>query len=746
MSGALDEGIYNIQIGSGSTFKNLCANSAGQGVACNPHDVTQLWHLNANQGVFESWKAPFMKSKTSIYVDPATGQASFPVKSCDPMEDTGACTVTPPFSTPSAGYFPVQSQQITAIKTTIGGKEQCLDPSDWKAKDCATPYLNFVPVNPTTASPYNPQNLNRAIQGLTIPITCHFPGGTNPSIGHNTNFIQNCCNGYNSVPDVSKMTNYAFPNNRTYVQDQVYVQVNQSGKSVTGTNNTQIPLFYLTNVLVVEGSTIETPVTLQDASGNRITFYYAVLHFQQGGLNLYAILQTNNTYDPFTTQIPNGGTTQVDLLQLLNVPGNPPVSQQDLLSAQIIDIHYMTDGSIPYVMNPELCDPTWCPFSAYCTSQYPQEMVTYCAQIAANGLPMIKVDPNCKIWYDDITMGSGSASSQAVDQFCTNFPNHPSCRCVNGEQTTTYQRMLNLFQQLGGATASVPPPPCWSSMCTLDRPDVDGPLWDLNDYNPKCPPLNLTFCQQIIDAAGNTVNIEKNTFIQNCSASTPGPPPPPSPSPTPSSTHETVFNEGSVSCNTYCGTNWNNEMTSLGWTGATCQSAKNMSTLQSTTCDATLSNAGPTTFLQCVCAQNTTTPFQPMPYPNMYTTKNNDGTRSCNDYCAQGANGELPKAWTGATGISARVKSSLATIDSKTVANEPVWCLCGQSTTPFSPAPSPSPPVPTPPSPQPPGPPPSPQSPGVWDELVSKYGAGAVIGGGIGLFVVVGFILYFALK
>lgn len=723
----LDAGIYHVK-----NPANQCLDSSGKLVSCNSADVTQLWIVDPANGIFQSYRTSFMKSKVALSICATQPYGiTFPIISCDPMEDAGNCIQTPTdskqptncYSGASPGNYnsssfipvihPILGTWIVMKASTALSDLWCFDPTSMTVKLAditQTPYLSMPGI---TTAQYLAQNIYKSnpigLTNVVYPVTqCPAPSGTIlPKTGTlDPSFKPNCCNGFNIVLDPVKSGLALFATNGA-------VTVFSDG---TTDAMTHLPFYYM----------VESVNSTNENSVNILGFqnYTIIAVGTSNNTNVYARFIHQTTFMPPNVVLQHqwSGNLTCDYLQLVEVYPQT-VTPANLTSMTFNSIYYGDiNTTISYAMNPQMCEQTWCPFSDDC-AQNSHEMINYCAQMNAAGLPNVKADINCHSWCEKIEEAAGSNCSQAIDSFCTSYPNHPSCRCKNVEQTLSYNAMVGLFNVIAGcpSCAVIPPPPCWSAMCTLNQGDVDGPLLDLDALNPKCPNVTLTFCQQIIQAitSGN-INISNNTFTQVCGPNTTKPTVAPA-------TFTTVFNNGGVTCDTYCSTNWNGELTHLGWNGSTCQSATNFATGETVACNSTLPNPSNSTLLSCVCQLQSDQPFQPAPYPGLYATQNNGGALSCSDYCGRNAGNELPLDWIGATAFTSRVKSSSAVIDNAKVPGEPTWCLCAKSATatpgyvptnPNIPSPTPT-PVPTPPTPPPPPPPPSPNSPNIIDKFVN---------------------------
>ena len=117
----------------------------------------------------------------------------------------------------------------------------------------------------------------------------------------------------------------------------------------------------------------------------------------------------------------------------------------------------------------------------------------------------------------------------------------------------------------------------------------------------------------------------------------------------------TVGNNGSVSCNTYCATGWNNEAS----LGSQCVAAKRADGLAAS-CDDSTYPVG----LSCQCQAAD------------YVTHGNNGTVSCDAYCEGGTNNEIPKGSTCVSATNGRWDGSAVGLNCTSVPGTSINCGC----------------------------------------------------------------------
>lgn len=153
-----------------------------------------------------------------------------------------------------------------------------------------------------------------------------------------------------------------------------------------------------------------------------------------------------------------------------------------------------------------------------------QATLEYCSGIDEAGYPRINTDVNCQAWCSTLAQNGNCAT--AMTKFCTDYPFHTACACMNFAQTPDYTNFIQAMPikpcgdgvTLPCVNAQIPDPVCWAPVCTAQSStDPNYPLKSstMISNNVKCG--DTTYCTEAINISdSNNIQIKNATFSQIC--------------------------------------------------------------------------------------------------------------------------------------------------------------------------------------------------------------------------------------
>lgn len=124
----------------------------------------------------------------------------------------------------------------------------------------------------------------------------------------------------------------------------------------------------------------------------------------------------------------------------------------------------------------------------------------YCSMNDEFGNPRVLTEKRCSVWYDEKSEDTKNTINKI---FCDMNPKHPSCACVNYQETKLGKSLikgLGMSPALGSVQCMLP-------QCTISSKNY------LGKKNTKDCPSNVTLCSSII----NQSNEKGNNLIDNVS-------------------------------------------------------------------------------------------------------------------------------------------------------------------------------------------------------------------------------------